>query len=189
MPSDKLLMPGYTAWFTEHWWAILLRGALAIAFAIVAFMWPVVTLGSLVLLFGFYALLDGIFSLLTAIGGRRGREDRWLLALEGIVGIWAGVIALRVPVITAVVFVFFMSLWAMATGFLRIVTAIKLRKEISGEVWLILSGLASVFFALLLMFRPGIGAIALVWILGGYALTLGILLVMLGIELHQPHIA
>ena len=148
---------------------------------------PGITLATLVMLFGFYALLDGSFSLITAIGGRRRRDDRWLLILEGVVGIWAGVVTLRAPAVTAVVLVFFMSIWAMSTGFLRIVGAIRLRKEISGEVWLVLSGLASVLFAFMLMLRPGVGALALVWIIAGYALVMGVFLVMLGIELSHPH--
>ena len=92
------------------------------------------TLATLVLLFGFCALVEGVFSLLTAIGGRPHRGDRWLLALEGVIGIWAGVVTLRAPALTAMVLVFFISIWAMATGFLRIAAVIRLRMEISGEV-------------------------------------------------------
>lgn len=169
--------------FAGRWWAMLLRGVIAIAFGALAFTWPGVTLGMLVLLFGFYALLDGGFSLVAAIGGRN-RGDRWLLVLEGVVGIWAGVATLRAPAITAVVLVFFISIWAMATGFLRIVAAIHLRKQISGEVWLALSGLLSVLFAITLMLRPAVGTLVLVWVIAGYALAMGVMLIMLGIELR-----
>jgi uncharacterized membrane protein HdeD (DUF308 family) len=182
-------VPEFTTLFAGRWWAVLLRGLVAIAFGVMAFAWPGVTLATLVLLFGFYALLDGLFSLLSAIGGRRRREDRWLLMLEGVVGIWAGVVTLRAPAVSAVVLVFFMSIWAMATGFLRIVAAIRLRKEFSGEVWLALSGVASVLFAFMLMLRPAVGALALVWIIAGYALIMGLFLVMLGFELRHPHAA
>ena len=182
-------MPEFTTLFAGRWWAVLIRGLVAIAFGVLAFTWPGVTLATLVLLFGFYALLDGAFSLISAIGGRRRREDRWLLTLEGVIGIWAGLVTLRAPVVTAVVLVFLMSMWAMATGFLRIVAAVRLRKEISGEVWLVLSGLASVLFALMLMLRPMVGALALVWIIAGYALIMGVFLIMLGIELRHPHAA
>jgi len=168
--------------FAGRWWTVLLRGIIAVAFGVLAFAWPGVTLASLVLLFGFYALADGIFSLLAAIGGRR--DDRWLLALEGIIGIWAGVVTLRAPAITAMVLVFLISIWAMATGFLRIAAAVRLRKEISGEMWLALSGVLSVLFALMLMFRPAVGALGLVWVIAGYALILGVLEIMLGMELR-----
>jgi uncharacterized membrane protein HdeD (DUF308 family) len=175
--------------FGTSWWVVLLRGIVAIAFGVLAFGWPGITLATLVLLFGFYALVDGIFSLLTAIGGRRHREDRWLLALEGIVGTWAGLVTLRAPGLTAVVLVLLISIWAMATGFLRIAAAIRLRREISGEVWLALSGGLSVLFAIMLMMRPAVGAITLVWVIAGYALILGVLEIMLGVELRSMHTA
>jgi uncharacterized membrane protein HdeD (DUF308 family) len=96
--------------FAGRWWTVPLRGIIAIVFGVIAFASPGVTLATLVLLFGGYALVDGIFSLLAALGGRRRRDDRWLLALEGIVGLWAGVVTLRAPAITAVVLVFFISI-------------------------------------------------------------------------------
>jgi uncharacterized membrane protein HdeD (DUF308 family) len=160
-----------------------------IAFGVLAFPRPSVTVTSLVLLFGSYALVDGVFSLLTALGGGHHREDRWLLALEGIVGVWAGVVTLRSPALSAVVLVFFISIWAMATGFLRIAAAIRLRKEISGEVWLALSGVLSVLFALMLMVRPAAGALALVWVIAGYALILGVFEIILGVELRGARTA
>lgn len=186
MPSDGSA-PEIVRLFAARWWAVLLRGIVAIAFGVLAFTWPGVTVATLVLLFGFYALVDGVFSLFTAIGGRRYREDRWWLALEGIVGIWAGIVILRAPALTALVLVFFISLWAMATGFLRIAAAVRLRKEISGEIWLVLSGILSVLFALMLMMRPAVGAIGLIWVIAGYALILGAFEVMLGVELRGVH--
>jgi uncharacterized membrane protein HdeD (DUF308 family) len=171
--------------FAGRWWALVLRGIIAIAFGILAFAWPQVTLGTLVLLFGWYALVDGIFSLISALGGNRTREDRWLLTLEGIVGLWVGIVTLRAPVITSLVLVFFISIWAMATGFLRIAAAFRLRKEISGEVWLVMSGLISVLFAVMLMLRPLLGALSLVWVIAGFALVLGLTLLMLGFELRS----
>jgi uncharacterized membrane protein HdeD (DUF308 family) len=107
------------------------------------------------------------------------------LALEGIIGIWAGVVTLRAPEVTAVVLVFFISIWAMATGFLRIAAAIRLRKEISGEVWLALSGVLAVLFALMLIMRPVVGVLGLVWLIAGYALVLGVFEIMLGVELRS----
>jgi uncharacterized membrane protein HdeD (DUF308 family) len=178
-------VPDIARLFGTRWWVILLRGVVAIAFGVLAFTWPVLTLATLVLLFGFYAFVDGVFSLMTAIGGHRQKEDRWLLALEGIVGIWAGVVTLRAPALTALALLLLISFWAMATGFLRIVAAIRLRKEISGELWLALSGVLSILFALVLMMQPGIGALGLVWVIGGYALILGVFEIMLGFELRS----
>jgi len=183
LPTNVLPANSPIGLFAGRWWAVLLRGVVALAFGALTFSWPGATLDILVLLFGFYALLDGGFSLVAAIGGRN-PGDRWLLVLEGVVGIWAGVVTLRAPAITAVVLVFFISIWAMATGFLRIVAAIHLRKQNSGEVWLALSGLLSVLFALTLMLRPALGTLVLVWVIAGYALGMGVMLIMLGIELR-----
>jgi len=171
--------------FARSWWVVFLRGLVAIVFGILAFAWPGVTLGTLVLLFGGYVLLDGLFFLFAAISGWRHREDRWLLLLEGVIGIWAGTVTLRTSPTTAVMLVLFIAVWVMATEFLRIVAAIRLRKEISGEVWLAFSGLASVVFAFMIMLRPAAGALALVGVIAGYAFILGASLVMLGLELRS----
>jgi uncharacterized membrane protein HdeD (DUF308 family) len=103
--------------------------------------------------------------------------------------VWAGVVTLRSPATSAAVLVFFISIWAMATGFLRIAAAIRLRKEISGEVWLALSGVLSVLFALMLIVRPAVGALALVWVIAGYALIFGVFEIILGVELRSVRTA
>jgi uncharacterized membrane protein HdeD (DUF308 family) len=133
--------------FAGRWWTMVLRGIVAILFAVLAFALPEETLhhvlgiGStlrmqriLMLLFGCYALLDGICMLIAALGGQPRRHNRWLLALEGIVGMGLGIVVLRAPVASAVVLLYYMSIWAVALGFLRIAEAILLRKEISGEM-------------------------------------------------------
>jgi uncharacterized membrane protein HdeD (DUF308 family) len=169
--------------FARRWWAVLLRGILAVMVGVLTFAWPAVTLYVLVLLFGCYALVDGVFSLVTAAGGRN-RQDRWILALEGVIGLWAGVVALRAPHVIATVLIFFVSFWAMTMGFLKIAAAYRLRREISGEFWLAASGVLSVVFALLVLARPAIGAISLVLIFAGYITLMGIIMIMLGLELR-----
>jgi len=170
---------------TENWWVVLLRGIAAVVFGILAITRPGVTLASLVLLFGFYALIDGFLALFATAAGWRHREDRWLLLLEGLIGIGAGYTTLRAPGLTALALLFFIAVWALATGVLRIVAAIRLRKEISGEFWLVLSGVASVVFALLVMQRPATGALAMAWVIGWYALFMGAMLVMLSFRLRS----
>src|SRR5262249_27861001 len=140
---------------------------------------PGMTLAVLVLLFGIYALVDGIFSLFAAISGWSHREDRWLLVLEGVIGLLAGFATLRAPALTTFALIFFIAAWALATGVLRIVAAIRLRKEISGEFWLALSGVLSVVFAFLVMLQPAAGALALAWLIGWYAMFLGAMFIML----------
>jgi uncharacterized membrane protein HdeD (DUF308 family) len=169
--------------FAGRWWAVLLRGVLAVLVGVLAFAWPAVTLSVLVLFFGCYALVDGVFSLLAAAGGRD-RQDRWILALEGIIGLWAGVVALRAPHVIATVLILFISFWAMTMGFLKIAAAYRLRREIAGEFWLGASGVLSVLFALLVFARPAIGAFSLIWLFAGYVMLMGIILIMLGLELR-----
>jgi uncharacterized membrane protein HdeD (DUF308 family) len=171
--------------FTKNWWVLLLRGIVAVLFGFLAISRPGITLAVLVLLFGIYAVVDGCFALFAAIGGWSHREDRWLLLLEGFIGIGAGILTLRAPGITTVALLFFVAAWALATGVLRIVAAIRLRKEITGEFWLALSGIASVVFAFLVMMNPAAGALAIAWLIGWYALFLGATLVMLSIKLHK----
>ena len=171
--------------FARNWWLMLLRGIVAILFGIFALRRPGMTLAALVLLFGVYALVDGAFSLIGALAGWRHREDRWLLLLEGFIGLGAGFVTLQAPGITAVALVFFIAAWALATGVLRIIGAIRLRREVSGEFWLVLSGIAAVVFAFLVMERPAAGALAMVWMIGWFAVFMGAMLVMLSFKLRS----
>jgi uncharacterized membrane protein HdeD (DUF308 family) len=107
-----------------------------------------------------------------------------MLALEGVIGVWAGVVTLRAPHVIATVLIFFLSFWAMTMGFLKIAAAYRLRREIAGEFWLAASGVLSVLFALLVLFRPAVGAIGLAWIFAGFVTLMGIVLIMLGLELR-----
>jgi len=173
--------------FTRNWWILLLRGIIAILFGILAFRSPVITLGALVLLFGIYALIDGIFALSAAFSGWRYREDRWLLLLEGLIGLGAAFVTFRSTAITAVALLFFIASWALATGVLKIISAIRLRKVITNEFWLALGGIASIVFAFLVMMNPLAGALAMVWLIGWYALFLGAMLVILSFRLRSIH--
>jgi uncharacterized membrane protein HdeD (DUF308 family) len=177
------------------WWMLVLRGVLAVLFGILALVWPEVTITALVFLFGAYAIVDGLLELAIAIGGRQvaaslgastamtGGERIWL-AIEGVVGVAAGVIAFVWPGITALVLLWLIAFWAIVTGVLEIVAAIRLRKHIDNEWWLVVAGAASVVFGLILMLRPGEGAIAVVWLIGVYALIFGAIMIALGLRLR-----
>ena len=170
--------------FARRWWVVLLRGVIAVIFGLMAFAWPHLTIATLALLFGFYALIHGISSILAAIAYRPEAGNRWLLALEGVVGIWAGIVTLRSPTTTAMVLIFFVWVWAIATGILRIAEAIRLRKAIRGEVWLALSGVVTVVFGLMLLLRPIAALIGLAWVIAAYALLLGLFEILQGLELR-----
>jgi len=160
----------------RNWWLLLLRGIAAILFGLLAFAWPGITLLSLVILYGFYALLDGLFAILAAIKGGN-VESRWWLILIGILGVAAGLLTFFWTGITALVLIMFIGAWALIHGIFEIVGAIKIRKEIDNEWWLILSGALSVLFGLMVLIMPGAGALALIWVIGAYAIVFGGLLV------------
>lgn len=168
----------------KNWWLLLLRGIAGILFGILAFAWPGITLLSLVILYGLYAFLDGLFAILAAIKGG-GVESRWWLILIGILGVAAGLVTFFWTGITALVLTMFIGAWALIHGIFEIVGAIKIRKEIDNEWWLILSGALSVLFGLVILIRPGAGALALVWLIGAYAIVFGGLLVGFAFRLKK----
>lgn len=161
------------------WWLLLLRGVCAILFGFGTLLAPGISLAVLVLLFGFYSLADGILCIWTAVAGRAHHESWWVLLLEGLLGVGVGVLTFVAPGVTALVVLFYIAIWAVGTGVLEIAVAIRLRKEIRGEWFLILAGLASVAFGVLLMVQPGAGALALLWLIGSYALVFGTLVIVL----------
>ena len=169
----------------RHWWVVVLRGLVAIGFGVLAFSRPEMTLGVLVTLFAIYAMVDGVFAMIAAFQGSNERHRHWVLFVEGIFGILAGAVALAWPGMTTVALVYVIGVWAVATGLLEVMTAIALRKEITGEFWLVLSGILSVIFGCLVFARPGQGALAMVWILGWYAVIFGISFVFLGLRFRS----
>lgn len=173
---------------TRYWWAFIARGILAIALGVMVFAWPGITVTALIIVFGIYVFVDGIFLVVKAIGGWKARDDRWLLLFEGLLGIGIGVITFFAPGVTAIGLLFYIAAWSLATGILEIVGAVRLRKEIQGEVWWIFSGIVSILFAVLLMIFPGTGILALIWLLGIYAFVFGVILIVLGIRIrmHRP---
>lgn len=168
-----------------NWWALALRGLFGLLFGILAFMWPGITLQVLVLLFGAYALVDGIFAIIAALAGRTEGIPWWALLLEGIVGIGAGIVTLFWPGITAFVLLIMIAAWAIVTGIFEIAAAVRLRKEIEGEWILAVSGVVSLLFGILLLVNPLAGALALVWMIAAYQIIFGILLIALGFKLRS----
>jgi uncharacterized membrane protein HdeD (DUF308 family) len=170
----------------ENWWLLLLRGVASIVFGLLAFIWPGLTLVALIFLWGAYAIVDGGITLWAAISGR-GAEiaPRWWLIIVGIVGLLAGLVAFASPGLTALVLLMFIAAWAIVIGVMEIWGAVQLRKEIEGEWWLILSGLLSIAFGILLIAQPGSGALALVWVIGSFAILHGCMLIALAFRLKQ----
>jgi uncharacterized membrane protein HdeD (DUF308 family) len=173
-------------YYVRYWWTVALRGALAVLFGLAAWIWPDVTIRVLVLLFGFYALVDGLLALAAAMmGGRLASGRRGWLIFEGVAGVAAGVVTFIWPEITTLVLLYLIAFWAIATGVLEVVAAVLLRRELRGEWLLALGGIISVLFGLFLVIRPGDGAIAVAWLIGLYAIIFGIALIALGFRLRQ----
>jgi uncharacterized membrane protein HdeD (DUF308 family) len=164
---------------------LLVRGIVGVVIGIVAFAWPGVTIAALVVIFGVYALIDGVTNLMLGLTRRTAHGRAWVHALQGIVGIAAGVLTFVWPGVTALVLIFFIASWAIVTGAIEVAAAIKLRKEISGEWMLALSGLLSIAFGVLVFAFPFAGAVGISWVLGTYAIIGGVVLIALGVRLRS----
>src|SRR5918997_4571356 len=161
-----------------HWWALALRGALAILFGLAALLRPGIALEALILLFGAYALVDGAFAIVGVFGGTGGGTPRWVLLVEGVAGVLAGFIAFILPGMTALVLLYLIAAWSIVTGVFEAATAIRLRREIRGEWALVAGGIISVLFGVVLAVLPAVGILSLIWLIGVYAIVFGVLLIV-----------
>ncbi|MEV0648605.1 HdeD family acid-resistance protein [Phytomonospora sp. NPDC050363] len=171
---------------SRNWWVLVAQGVLAIIFGIMAWVWPAATVLVLVILFGAYTLVEGIFAIVAAVKGTD-RNGRGWLAFIGIASVIIGLIALFWPGVTALVLLYIIAVWAIVRGVITVYGAIRLRKELQGEWVLILSGAISVIFGLLLMFWPVSGVLAVIWLIGVYAIFLGIMQIVLGFRVKGRH--
>ncbi|TLP76705.1 HdeD family acid-resistance protein [Pseudomonas nitroreducens] len=169
----------------RHWKWIALRGVAALLFGILAMVWPGIVLTVMVLFFGAYAFVDGLFTLIAAAQMRESGRPLWPLVLVGLLGIAAGLIAFLWPQLTALGLLMLIAGWALVMGVLQIIAAIRLRKALQNEWWLGLSGAVSVLFGVLMIGNPGAGAIAVAWVIGAYSVFFGALLIMLALRLRK----
>ena len=176
-----------TVALSRWWWTFILRGLLAIAFGILAFVAPGWGVAILVALFGAWALIDGVTNIWTGIRTRNVDRNWWLAILEGLVSVAVGVIAFAAPAFAAEILVLLIGVWAIVTGVFQIWAAIRLRERIRGEFWLGLAGVASILFGVILLVFPVQGALALVWLIGTGAIAIGVLLTILGWRLRGVH--
>jgi uncharacterized membrane protein HdeD (DUF308 family) len=168
-----------------NWSALAIRGVIAIAFGIIAFLLPGLTLGALILLFAAYAIVDGVSHVITGIRQRSGDRPDGLMILGGIVGIAVGVIAVILPGVTALFLLALIGAWAIVTGAAEIDAANRLRKAISGEWLLALQGIISIAFGLYVWLFPGAGALAVVWLIAAFAIASGVILLMLAFRMRS----
>jgi uncharacterized membrane protein HdeD (DUF308 family) len=167
---------------TSNWWVLALRGVAGILLGIAAFALTGITLVVLIALFAAYLLVDGVLAI---VAGTRGRS--WLIAAEGALGVVAGLVAVLFPALTALGLALLIAAWAILTGVAELAAAIRLRRLISNEWLLAGAGTLSIVFGLLIALFPGAGLVAIVWIIGAYALVWGVMLLALAFRLrgHQ----
>jgi uncharacterized membrane protein HdeD (DUF308 family) len=169
----------------RHWWVLVIRGICGIVFGVIALAYPGLALATLVLLFGAWVLIDGVFRIVGATAGRASDPDWGFHLIVGILGVVVGFLTFRAPGITALALIIYIAAWALMVGAAEIALAIKLRKEMKGEWFLILMGLASIIFAVLLLWNPGPGALALLWLIASYAIVFGVLAIIFGFRLRS----
>ena len=167
------------------WWLVLLRGLASIVFGVLAWTWPGVTLITLVLFWGAYALVDGVAALVGGWQTKDSGKPMWQVVLIGVIGIAAGIFTFVQPAFTAVALLLLIAAWAIVNGVFEIAAAIRLRKEIENEWLLILSGVLSVVFGVYMVVNPGAGAMAVLWLIGVFAIAYGVLLVILSFKLKK----
>ena len=172
----------------RNWWAVGLRGVFTILFGLGAFLLPGITFAVLVLLFGGYALVDGVLAVVASVRAAERHERWWPVLLEGVAGILAGLLTFLWPGLTALLLLYLVAGWAIVTGILKIVAAIHLRRAIKGELILALNGIVSLLVGLFLVALPGPGILAAIWWIGGYAVFRGIMLIALAGRLRSHHL-
>ncbi|HQU49700.1 MAG TPA: HdeD family acid-resistance protein [Casimicrobiaceae bacterium] len=175
-PAEGLVPDAFIKQLGDAWGWILLRGVASIAFGAMAILWPGLTIVVLVVMWAAWAFVDGITSLVTAYTARDGGKPIWPLVLNGVLGIAAGLITFFAPGVAAVTLLVFIAAWAIVTGVLEIVHAIRVRKSISNEWMLILSGVLSVVVGLYMLSSPAGGALAIIWVIAFWSILFGVLL-------------
>jgi uncharacterized membrane protein HdeD (DUF308 family) len=177
-------MQGIAKSMTSNWWLLVLQGILAVVFGVTAWVWPDLTVVTLVILFGAYAIAGGVMFLAAAYGAQKVGDSPWPFIFRGVLGIGTGVVVAVWPDISALALLYVVAAYAVVIGFFELATAIELRKLINNEWLLAIAGIASIAFGVLVAIYPGDGAVAIVWTIGVYAVFFGILLTALGFRLH-----
>ena len=170
---------------TQFWWIPVVRGVFAIIFGILALVWPSETLLILILIFGAFAFVDGIFAVVAAIRFASHHEKWGILLLEGIVGILIGLLAYAAPAAIALFFLYFVAGWAIVTGIFEIIAAFRIRQGVAGEIFMIIAGILSVILGLAFFVFPGIGLLAWIWLIGVYAIFFGALMIGFGFRVRS----
>lgn len=178
-------IPSMSVMLRRSWWVLMLRGVAAIVFGVLTWMQPAASAAALVLIFGAYVFVDGVLGVFSAIKSRNESRHWWMVLLWGLTGVVFGVLTVINPAITALVLTIYIGVWALITGVVEIVAALRLRKEIEGEWLLVLGGLISVLFGAFVLAQPGAGMMAMLWVIATYAVIFGVLMVLLAFKVKK----
>jgi len=185
MFMEGLFSARFADLLSRSWKFLLLRGIAAIAFGVLTWMRPGISVLALMVVFGFYALADGVMAAWSGFKGRKTNEHWSVLVLLGVVGILVGVTTLMMPLHTAWVLLLLIAVWAIVRGVLEITAGIYARKEIEGEWVLILAGIVSILFGGVLLAHPVSGGVLMLWMIAAYAVVAGVLLVLLAFRVRR----
>lgn len=169
----------------SHPGGMIWRGIIALAFGLVAIIWPGITLNMLVILFAIFAIIDGASSVITAIVTGRKSDRWWSLVLEGIVGLVVGAIMLVWPDITLLVFIYLIAIWAIVTGLFEFAISFSLKEVKSARWFMLVAGIVSLILGILIFFYPKASLVVIAWLIGIYAIVFGIILLAVGIQLSR----
>ncbi|HYM70036.1 MAG TPA: HdeD family acid-resistance protein [bacterium] len=172
----------------KNWWALAIRGVVAILFGLVALFDSGIALYALVILFGAYALVDGVFNVIAAVRAAENHQRWGWLVFSGFAGILAGLVTFLWPNITALILLYVIAYWAIVTGILELIAGFRLRGHVANEWALLLGGAASIVFGVILIVHPLAGALAVLWLIGIYAIIFGVLMLVLSFRLRH-HVA
>jgi uncharacterized membrane protein HdeD (DUF308 family) len=169
---------------TRHWWTVTLRGLTMVCFGLVALVWPDLALSALIIVFGAYAVVNGLLHTVAAVRVVEADGSWWALLAESVLSVGVGLVALTWSGLTALALLYLIAAWAIATGILEVGAAIRLRQKIRGEWLLAIGGFASIGFGAVAAIFPGTGALALIWLIGIYAVGIGVVLITLSVRLR-----
>lgn len=173
------------AFLSQNWWVLVIRGVAAVLFGVMTFVWPVVTLAVLILMWGAYALVDGVVAIAGVFRRPSGTPFPWWLFITGVAGVAAGVFTAINPKLTGLALLTLIAAFAIVRGIMQVAAAIRLRDEIDNEWLLGIAGVLLAVFGVLLMLAPGAGALALALWIGALAVTVGVLEIIVGIRLRS----
>jgi len=169
---------------SKNWWVFLIRGVLAILFGLVMLARPGAGTSFLVWLFGVFAFVEGVFAVIAAFAGRKGNPNWWAVLVQGLAGILIGIVMFTNPLMTAILFVRLLGLWAIIVGLFRIVGAVRLRAEVAGEWMHVVGGIITVLLGIVVMAWPAGGVLAFAWLIGIFAILMGAFLIGVAVNMR-----